>query len=233
MLDVAYIDTTLTLVVNKHGKTATVLGTFFATSQHQVNIRITVSDETLHTIEQPATFFFRISSLQHHTLQVGTGIRLGQVHTHGLAGANAGNVLGTLLLGTEFIQCIDARLQGPNILETGIGSRNHLRQHGEGGIGNIQATITTGHADTPKAGLASGVEVLISLGSIDHASILKMRTFQIHAFGIGLNDVSGNVTRYFEDAMIVFNGIIVIHGSIFKLVFIFKVALFELNDSLH
>ena len=103
MLDVAHVDATLTLVVAEHRQAAAVLGAFLGTSQHEVDVGVTIGDETLHAIEQIAAILFTIGSLQHDALQVGTGIGLGKVHRHGLAGANARDVFHALFLVAEFI----------------------------------------------------------------------------------------------------------------------------------
>ena len=94
-----------------------------------MNVAITVGDETLHTIQAPAVLLLVEGSLQHHALQVRTGIGLSQVHTHTLTSANAWDILLALLLATELIEGIDTALEAPDVLETSISSRNHLREH--------------------------------------------------------------------------------------------------------
>ena len=94
-----------------------------------MDVAITVGDEALNTVQAPAVLLLVEGSLQHHALQVGTSIRLSQIHTHTLASANAWDVLLALLLATELIQGVDTALQAPDVLETGISSRNHLREH--------------------------------------------------------------------------------------------------------
>ena len=195
MLDVAHIDAALTLVVDEHRQAATVLGAFLGTGQHEVNVGVAVGDETLHAVEQIATILFGISGLQHDALQVGAGIRLGEVHRHGFAGTDARNVFHALLLVTKFIQGVDARLQGPDVLEASIGGGDHFAQHGENGDGQVQATVTARHGNAPEAALSAGIEVLNGLGGIDHATILQMRTFEVHALGVGFDDVGGDVAR--------------------------------------
>ena len=110
VLDVANGDTTITLVVDEHGKTTTVLGAFLRTCQYQVDVGVAIGDETFHAVETPCAVLI-LCSLQHHALQVGTCIWLGQVHTHGLACANARDVLLTLFLRTELIEGVDTALE--------------------------------------------------------------------------------------------------------------------------
>ena len=80
VLDVTDIDTALTLVVNEHRQAASVLGTFLRTSQYEVDVAITIGNETLHAVQSPAVLLFVEGGLQHDALQVGTGIGLRQVH---------------------------------------------------------------------------------------------------------------------------------------------------------
>ena len=103
VLDVTHIDAALALVVDEHRQATTVLGAFLGTGQDKVDVGVAVGDETLHTIEQIAAIYFTIGGLQHDALQVGTGIRLGEVHRHGLTGTHARDVFLALLLVAEFI----------------------------------------------------------------------------------------------------------------------------------
>ena len=97
MLDVTNINTTLALVVDEHRQATSVLGAFLTACQHEVDVRVTVGDETLHTVQAPAVLLGVIGSLQHHALQVRTGIGLRLVHRHALTSANAWDVLLALL----------------------------------------------------------------------------------------------------------------------------------------
>src|SRR5574344_631339 len=111
MFDVTQVDATLILGVGDHGQSAAVGSTFFGPRQYQVDVRVTVCDETFHTVQIPATVFLAVGSFQHHALKVGTGIRFGQVHRHGLTGTDTGNVFLALLFCTKLIQGVDTRLQ--------------------------------------------------------------------------------------------------------------------------
>ena len=83
---------------------------FFATGEHQVDIAVTVGDEAFYTIENPCAVFF-LGSFEHYALKVRTCIGLGEVHRHGLAFANAGDIFGSLLLVAELIESFGAVLQ--------------------------------------------------------------------------------------------------------------------------
>ncbi len=51
VFDVTYGNTAIALVVNEHRKSTTVPGTFLGTGQHQMDMGVTVGDETLHSVE--------------------------------------------------------------------------------------------------------------------------------------------------------------------------------------
>ena len=126
VLDAAHVHATVALVVDEHGKAAAVVGAFFGAGEHQVDVAVAVGDEALHTVQTPAASLLVIGGLEHHTLQVAAGIRFGEVHRHGLAGADARDVFLALLLGAKLIEGVDATLQTPDVLETGIGGRDDL-----------------------------------------------------------------------------------------------------------
>ena len=69
VLDMTYGDTTVALVVDEHRQTTTVLGSLFRAGQHEVDIRVTIGDETLHTVQAPCAVLV-LSGLEHHALEV-------------------------------------------------------------------------------------------------------------------------------------------------------------------
>ena len=233
VLDVADVHAPLALVVDEHGKATAVAGTFLAAGQDQVNIGVTVGDEALHTVQQPATLLLGPGGLQHHALQVGPGIRLGQVHGHGLAGADTGDEFLTLLFGTELIEGFAAALQAPDILETGIGRGDNLAGHAENGLGHIQTAVTARHGNAPQASLAHGFHILHGLGRVDHTAVLQMRAFQIHALGIGGEDIRGDITGDFQHPAVILDGVLVIHGRIGIRIFVCKITFLQFHDATH
>jgi len=197
-----------------------------------MDIGVAVGDETLDTVESPCSVGI-LSRLEHDTLQVRTSIRLRQVHRHRLALADAWNVLGLLLGSTELIECVDAALQAPHVLETRVGGRHQLREHGENGDWQVQTTEAARHGDAPQTGLAGSVKVFVGLAGVDHAAILQMRTFLINAFRVGLNDVLGHIVGNSQDALVVLDRIVVVDRCISELIFVSVVSFLQLNDSLH
>ena len=80
MLDTAHVNPTTLLVVDEHGQSASVTSTLLTARKHEVDVRVTVGDETLDTVEQPAAILLAVSSFQHHRLEVRTSIRFCKVH---------------------------------------------------------------------------------------------------------------------------------------------------------
>ena len=71
--------------------------------------------------------FFKI--VQHKLiicLEVGACIGLGEVHTHGLAGTYAADVVLFLLLAAKLVDGLGTVLQGPQVLEASIGTAHHV-----------------------------------------------------------------------------------------------------------
>ena len=86
-----------------------------------MQVCITVGDETFYTVQSPTVLRLIECSLEHYALQVGAGIRLGQVHGHGLACADTRDETAVLVLVSEFVESLDAVLERPDIAEAGIG----------------------------------------------------------------------------------------------------------------
>ena len=53
VLDTAHVHAAIALVVDEHGKTASVVGAFFGAGEHQVDVGVAVGDEALHALTRP------------------------------------------------------------------------------------------------------------------------------------------------------------------------------------
>ncbi len=124
--------------------------------------------------------FIAVGGLEHHALQVGTGIGFGQVHGHRLAGAHARDKAGTLVLVAEFIQGLDAVLQGPDVLETGVRRGDHFIDGTCRGLREVEAAEAARHRDAVEAGLAGGFQVLVGLACVAHAAVFAVGAFGVH-----------------------------------------------------
>ena len=233
VLDAAHVHAAVALVVNEHGKAATVVGAFFGAGEHQVNVGVTVRDETLHAVQVPALVFFAVGGLEHHALQVGTGIGFGQVHGHRLAGAHARDKAGTLVLVAEFIQGLDAVLQRPDVFETGVCRGDHFVDGRVGGNREIEAAEAARHRDTVEASLAGGFEVFVGLGCVADAAVFAVRAFGIHVFGVREDRVCGDVASDFEHAVVVVHSVGKIFRRIVEIVLVSKAVFLELDNALH
>ena len=233
VFDAANVHATVALVVDEHGKTATVVRAFFGAGEHQVNVGVAVRDEALHAVQVPALVGFAVGGLEHHALQVGTGIGFGQVHRHRLAGANARNEAGTLIVVTEFVQSLDTVLQGPDVFETGVGRGDHFVDGRVGGHRKVQATVATRHGHAVEACLAGGFEVVVGLACVANATVGAVRAFGIHVFGIREDGVRGDVASDFENAVVVVHSVGKIFRRIVEVVLVSVAALLELDNALH
>ena len=138
-----------------------------------------------------------------------------------------------LVLVAKLIERLDAVLQRPDVLETGIRRRNHLVGSRIDRVGEVQSPEAAGHRHTVQARLDHGIEVLVGLGGIAHAAVLTVRAFGIHLFGVGGNGVGGDVTHDVQYAVIVVQGILVVLGCLVIFVLVSVVTLFEVHDALH
>ena len=233
MLNVTHVHTVVALVVDEHRQTAAISSSLLASSEHQMDVAVAVGNETLHTIQSPTVVLLVTSCLEHHALQVTTSVWLSEVHGHALTCTHAWDESFALLLAAELIQCVNAALQRPDVLETGICRRNHLTEHREHHIGNVQTAITTRHGHTVKTCLARCVNVLECLAGIDHATVLQMWTFLVDALAVGLEDGLCHLAANFQQATVVFDGVVVVDGCIRIGCSIDKAFLLQLNDPLH
>ncbi len=233
VLDAAHVHATVALVVDEHGKAAAVMGAFFGAGEHQVDVAVAVGDEALHAVKVPALVFFAVGSLEHHALQVGTGIGFGQVHGHRLAGAHARNKAGTLVLVAEFIERLDAVLQGPDVLETGVRGGDHFVDGRVGGNREVETAEAARHRDTVEAGLAGGFQVLVGLGCVADAAVFAVGAFGVHVFRVREDGVRGDVACDFEHAVVAVYRVGVVFRRVVKAVLVGVAVFLELHDALH
>ena len=233
VLDAAHVHATVALVVDEHGKAAAVVGAFFGAGEHQVDVAVAVGDEALHAVQVPALVFFAVGGLEHHALQVGTGIGFGQVHGHRLAGAHARDKTGTLVFVAEFIERFNAVLEGPDVLETGVRRGDHFVDGRVGGNREVQAAEATRHRDTVEASLAGGFQVLVGLACVTHAAVFAVGAFGVHVFGVREDGVRGDVACDFEHAVVAVYRVGVVFRRVVKAVLVGVAVFLELHDALH
>ncbi len=233
VFDAANVNATVTLVVNEHGKTTTIVRAFFGAGEHQVNVGVAVRDEALHAVQVPALVSFAVGGLEHHALQVRTCIRFGQVHGHRFAGADARDETGTLVFVAEFIERFNAVLEGPDVLETGVCRGDHFVDGRVGGNREVETAKAARHRDTVEASLAGGFEVFVGLGCVADAAVFAVRAFGIHVFGVREDRVCGDVASDFEHAVVVVHSVGKIFRRIVEIVLVSKAVFLELDNALH
>ena len=234
VLDVAHVDTAVAFVVDEHRQTASVLGALFAAGEDEVDVGIAVGDEALHAVQTPAVLLLVEGGLEHHALQVGACVGLGEVHTHGLTGADARDVFLALLLAAKLIEGVDAALQAPDVLEAGIGGSHQLAGHREDDVGQVESAVATWHRYSIEACEAGLLQVLDGLGGIHHAVVLQVRTLEVDALGVHGQGVGGHVTRDFQHAAVVLHRVLEVHGGIVDALLGILVILFsQINHLFH
>ena len=233
MLDVANVHSAVALVVDEHRKAASVGSAFFGTGKHQMHVGIAVGDEPLHTVQPPATFCLIVSGFQHHALKVGSCIGFGEVHAHGFACADAGDILLPLLLATELIEGVGAGLKAPDILEAGICGGHYLVQHRKCYVRKVEAAVAPCLCNSAEACLAHSLHVLYGLGCIYHAAVFEMRAFQVHRFGVGREHVRSQVSHYLKHALVVLYAVLEVLRGIVEFILVLVEMLAQFHDPLH
>ena len=232
VLDVAHVHAAVTLVVDEHRQSSSVGGALFAAGKHQVDVAVAVGDKAFHAVEPPGAVGI-LGGLEHDALEVAAGIGLGEVHRHALAGANTGNEPLALVVVPKLVEGVDAALQAPDVLETGVGARNHLAQHREHHVGQVQAAIASRHRHAVQPGFAGSIEILQRLAGVHHAAVHQVRPLLVHALAVGLDDGGGHLAGNFQHAPVVLDGIIVVDGCIGIGGRIGEIALSQLHNALH
>ncbi len=145
-------------------------------------VAVSVGDEAFNTVHHPRTVLF-LGSLEHDGLEVGTGIRLSEVHRHGLSCADTRDVLLLLLVGSEFIYRLGAVLESPQVLEARICTAHDVGSHDIRRDGEVQASEAARHRHAHKSGLAAGVKVLLGAFGIYDTAVF-------HAWAVVVNILS-------------------------------------------
>ena len=66
ILKTTNIYATLILVIDEHRETTSVTCSFLRTCKYEVDIRVTIGDKALTSIETPAVFLLIVCSFEHH-----------------------------------------------------------------------------------------------------------------------------------------------------------------------
>ena len=233
VLNAAHVDSSVALVVDEHGEAAAVACALFTACQDEVQVGVAVGDEALHAVQAPAVVGLIVGGFQHDALQVGSGIGFGQVHGHGLSGADAGDEAAVLVFVAELIERLDAVLQRPDVAESGISHGHNLGTYGVGRDGKVQSAEATGHGHTVQSGLHHGVQVLLRAAGVFHAAVGAVGAFGVHSFGIGSDDLARDFAGDFQYLVVRVKGIGIILRGVVIFIFVFVSAFLQFADAFH
>ncbi len=196
-------------------------------------VRVAVGYETLHAVEQPAAVLFGICRTEHHALQVASGIRLGEIHGHGFAGADTRNVLLPLLLVAELVKGLDAVLKTPYVFKPCVARRNYFVCKSVCRNGEIKTAIPARHGHSVHPRSYSVGEVLLCALGVAHTSVLEVRAFGINALGIGGHDICRYIAHDFEHTVVAVHCVVEVNGRIIVFCRIRIVAFAESDNLFH
>ena len=69
VLDMTHVDAPVALVVDEHRQTTAIARALLGAGEDEVDIGVTVGDETLHTVQAPGAVSI-LGSLQHDVLEI-------------------------------------------------------------------------------------------------------------------------------------------------------------------
>ena len=233
VLNAAHCYTAIAFVVDEHRQTTAVASALFRTCQNQVNISITIGNESFNTVQIPAVISLAESGFQHYRLQVGTGIRLCQVHRHCLATADARNVALFLVVVGKLVDCLGAVLQSPKVLETCVGARYHIGSHQVRNCREVQAAVTVRHIHAAKTCLAGSVEIDRCAAGVSYTAIGAHGAFVVNTFSVWRDDVAANLAHHVEHFVVVVHSVVEVGRRKFKLCSVRVAAFLEFDNAFH
>ena len=171
--------------------------------------------------------------LEHHGLQVGTRIRLGQRHGARRTARHERQVLLLDLLAGEFVDRLGAVLQTPDVFEAGIAAGHHLVGHHEADERHVQTLVLAGQVNAAQTGLADCLEVGLRAAGVHHVVVHHLRAFLVDILGVGGDHVGADVTRDLQHAAVAVHGILEVGRCVVVEILLREVLLAQLHDLLH
>ena len=166
-----------------------------------MNLRATVGDEAFHAVQIPFAGLGILRGFEPHGLQVGTGIRFGQIH--GAVRFTAGEtrqITLTLIFIAEFTDGFGNVLQTEQVLQGCIGTGNHFRHHRVNGRREVQSAVFAGQNHTGNTGFAQVFQVFDGQRMVGYHAVGKMRTFLVNLTGTRGNPFAGNIADHGKNA---------------------------------
>ena len=233
VFDTAHLDAAVALVVDQHRQTAGVGRALFGAGQHQRNVAVAVGDETLHAVEQPRLLLLGPRGLEHHSAQIRSGVRLGEVHGAGSARGNPRQEFGLDLLRSELVERLGAVLKAPDVLEAGVGARHHFVGHHEADQREVKTVVLARKRHAAQARIDDRLHVPDRTRSVLHMVVHHAGAFVVHALGIRSNDLAADLARDLQHAAVGVHSVFeILRREIVEVLF-GETALFQLHDLAH
>ena len=218
---------------DEHGKTASVRGPFHGTGKHQMNLGTAVRDEPFHSVQMPFPVLI-LSGFETDGLEVGTGIRLGEVHRSvRFARGKPGKIFLFLFFRTEFIDRFRNILEPDQVLQRSIGTCDHFGHHRVDRGREIESAVLTRKQNAHDSGILEILQVLIGQRMIFDNAVLEGRTFFIHLSGAGGDPFAGDLSDFGQDTRIVILRIFEIFRGVIIFFRLFVLILAESDKLLH
>ena len=195
VLDSSYGNATPFLVVNKVGKSSCVRSSFLASCKHELDVCVSVGDETLNAVEHPHLLSLIPGSLEHNCLKVRSCIRLGEVHGASFSLVDSRKELGLDFLACKLCDSLCAVLKSPDVGIAGISSSDKLGSHNVRNHREVQTVILSWQGDSVNAGLGKSLLVLLCALGVGNSSVLAYWTVNVHLLGVRGNDISADLAH--------------------------------------
>ena len=218
---------------DEHGKSASVNRSLFGTGKYEMDLRAAIGNEALHTVEIPLA----IGSLRRFEtdgLEVGTGIRLGEVHgTVRFAGSETRKIFLTLFFGTELADRFRNILKTDQVLQRSIGAGDHFRHHRIDGSREIESAVLTRKHDAHDSGILEILEILVGQRMILDNAVFEIRPLFVHLPGTGSDAFAGDLADHFHHAFVVIHRIFVVLRCEIELFRLLVIVFTKRDDLFH
>ena len=167
-----------------------------------------VGDEAFVAVEIPFSGGRVLRGLEPHGLQVGTGIRFGQVHgAVGFAAGKPRQIALTLVFVAEFTDGLGDILQTEEVLQRGVRAGHHFGHHGVDRSREVESAVFTGQHHAGDSGAAQVFQIFHGQRMVGHHAVFEMRAFLVDLAGTRGDPFAGNVADHGEDPVVIVHGV--------------------------
>ena len=193
---------------DEHGKAAAVRAAFDRTGEHQVDLGAAVGDEAFVAVEIPFAGGGVLGGFEPHGLQVGTGIRFGQVHgAVGFAAGKPRQIALTLVFIAEFTDGLGDILQTEQVLQRGVRAGHHFGHHRVDRCREVESAVYTGQHHAGDSGAAQVFQIFHGQRMVGHHAVFEMGTFFIDLTGTRGDPFAGYIADHGQDPVVIVHGI--------------------------